>query len=244
MAFVHGKNVAVLVGVYDLSTMLTSANYSAELSAEETTTFGTGGAKTYIPGLGDAKISAEGLFDTTALSGSDAVLTAALASGADTNICIAMSGLVLGGRVKIGAGLETSYEVTPKVSDVVSLKAEFQGDGGIEGGIILAAAKSVATATTTNETGQDNSAASTNGGVGQIHITSNAQSSTTAVKVQHSTDNSTWADLATFATVAAGTKATERVAVAAGTTVNRYLRATSTTAGTGAVVYTVAFARR
>jgi len=48
----------------------------------------------------------------------------------------------------------------------------------------------------------------------------------------------------TFATVATTVLTAERVLVAAGTTVNRYLRATSTTSGTGAVVYTVAFARR
>lgn len=243
MAFVHGKNACVLVGASDLSAYFNDVSWSQELSADETTAFGSGD-KTYIVGIGDGKISASGLFDGTVVVGSDVVLEAALSAASDSVLLTAPSGNVLGARVKLAAGIETTYEVSEKVTDVVETKAEFQANGGVDGGIILAAARSVATATTTNETSQDNAASSANGGVAQLHVTANATSSTTIVKVQHSSNNSTWVDLATFATVATTVTTAERVTVAAGTTVSRYLRATSTTAGTGAVVYTVAFARR
>ena len=243
MAFVHGKSACVIVDAYDLSAYFNDVSWSQEVSADETTGFGSSD-KTYIVGLGDGKISASGLFDGTATVGSDARMDAALGASTDSLLLTGPSGNSLGARVKIAAGVATNYEVSEKVTDVVETKAEFQADGGIDSGIILAAARSVATATTTNETSQDNAASTANGGVAHLHVTANATSSTTIVKVQHSSNNSTWVDLVTFTTVATTVLTSERVAVAAGTTVNRYIRATSTTAGTGAVVYTVAFARR
>lgn len=243
MTFVHGKNACVVVDAYDLSAYFNDVSWSQELSADETTAFGSGD-KTYIPGIGDGKISASGMFDGTATVGVDARMDAALGASSDSILLTAPGGNVIGYRAKLAAGVATSYEVSEKVTDVVEVKAEFQADGGIDSGIILAAAKSVATATTTNETSQDNAASTANGGIAQLHVTANAHDSTTDVKVQHSANNSAWVDLATFTQVATTVKTSERVTVAAGATVNRYLRATSTTAGTGAVVYTVAFARR
>jgi hypothetical protein len=61
------------------------------------------------------------------------------------------------------------------------------------------------------------------------------------VKVQHSANNSTWADLVTFATVTA--VGAEHAVVAPATTVNRYLRATWSGTFTSAT-FAVAFARR
>ena len=243
MGFVHGKNTAVLAGNFDLTAYFNDVTTSAEVSADETTAFGNGD-KTYIVGIGDGKISASGLFDTTAVLGADVVLAAALGSATPTNLLVAHSGLTVGNRCSLAAGLETSYEIAEKVTDVATVKADFQGSGGVDAGVVLAAAKSVATATTTNEASVDNAASSANGGTGWVHVTANAHNAGTVVKVQHSADDSTWVDLVTFATVATTVLTAERVLVAAGTTVNRYLRATSTTSGTGAVVYTVAFARR
>jgi hypothetical protein len=243
MAFIHGKGTAVLVGAFDLTAYFNDATTSAEVSADETTSFGFND-KTYIAGLGDGKISAAGMFDTTATVGADVVLAAALGSSAPSNVLIAHAGLAVGNRCSVAAGLETNYEISEKVSEVAAVKADFQGTGGMDAGVVLAAAKSVATATTTNEASVDNAASSANGGTGWLHVTTNGTSSTTIVKVQHSANDSTWADLVTFATVATTVTKAERVLVAEGTTVNRYVRAISTTAGTGAVVYTVAFARR
>lgn len=241
---VHGKNTLVMIDENDLSAYFNDVGWSADIDAAETTTFSSGGAKTYIAGLGDGKISASGIFDGTAVTGSDARLAAAFANTDNSVLLTSPQGSVLGAQCKLAAGLSTTYEVASKVSDVVETKAEFQANGGVDSGQILAAARSVATATTTNETSVDRGASTANGGVAQLHVTANAANDATVIKVQHSANNSTWADLATFASVPTTDTLAERVVVAAGTTVNRYLRATSTTAGTGAVVYTVAFARR
>ena len=137
----------------------------------------------------------------------------------------------------------TSYEVSSPVGDVVSVSYDAQSDGGIDQGVSLAALASVS-ATTTGSS-HDNSASSANGGVAQLHVTANTWSANTTLKVQHSADNSTWADLATFTVVATTVKTSERVIVTSGTTVNRYLRAVATlSAGTGAITYQISFARR
>lgn len=62
-------------------------------------------------------------------------------------------------------------------------------------------------------------------------------------KIRHSADNVTYVDLATFANVTAA-PAAERVVVAAGTTVNRYLVHTGTVTGTGSLTVLSAFARK
>jgi hypothetical protein len=97
---------------------------------------------------------------------------------------------------------------------------------------------------TGNGTSRDNGASTSDGGVAQLHVTANTMNNNTVFKVQHSADNSTWADLATFTTVATTVTTSERVTVAAGTTVNRYLRATHTASGTGSITFITAFARR
>lgn len=77
-----------------------------------------------------------------------------------------------------------------------------------------------------------------NGGAGYQAISAFSGFSGVAGKIQHSADNSSWADLVTFTSVTAGPgdpTAAQRIAVAAGTTVNRYLRHVGTVTGSGSV---------
>ena len=78
----------------------------------------------------------------------------------------------------------------------------------------------------------------TGGGSGGVSgLTSNV------VTIEHSVDGvSSWATLVTFATVTGVTS--ERVAVAAGTTVRRFLRVVDTLTGTPIYTRSVSFARR
>lgn len=242
--FRHGKTTTVLVNQYNLSAYLNEATPSQSIDTGETTTFGSS-AKTYIPGLRDGTISCSGLYEAASTDAVDTVLQATITGSGDDVLTIATEGNTTGRRAQLAAVDTTSYEVSAAVADVVSVKAEFQVDGGIDGGLVLAGATTVTTATTTNGTAQDNAASTTNGGAAHLHVTANTWSGATTVKVQHSTDNSTWADLATFSSVSASTLSGQRAVVAAGTTVNRYTRAVATTAaGSGSITYTVAFARR
>lgn len=241
MAFIHGKNASVLHGSNDLSAYLNSAQAQTSISTAETTAFGNS-AKTYIVGLEDATLSASGMFDGAA-NAVDQILAASLGSDTLAPVLLAPSGIALGSRVILGQSKTTSYQVSSPVGDVVSVSYDAQLDGGSDYGVALTALAAV-TATTTG-TAVDNSASTANGGIAQLHVTANTWSANATIKVQHSSDNSTWADLASFTVVATTVKTSERVAVAAGTTVNRYLRALNTlTAGTGSITYQVSFARR
>lgn len=241
MAFIHGKSSQVIHGIYDLSPYLNDASASADVETAETTTFGSS-AKSYIVGLRDGTVSASGMFDGVA-GAVDEVLTASIGSDTLSPVTIGYNGTTLDNRVTLLQAKTTSYEVSTPIGDVVSVSYSAQADGGLDQGVSLAALASVSA--TTTGTANDNTASTTNGGMAQVHVTVNSRSSTSVIKIQHSADNSTFADLVTFTTVGIGATTSERSLVASGTTVNRYLRAVATlAAGTGSITYQVSFARR
>lgn len=92
-----------------------------------------------------------------------------------------------------------------------------------------------------NGASKDDGAASSKGAVAVLHCTAaSGTSPTLTVKVQHSADGSTWADLIVFTTLSAA--GAERKVV--GGTVNRYVRATWTIGGTSpSFTFAVTFAR-
>lgn len=84
----------------------------------------------------------------------------------------------------------------------------------------------------------NNSAPTTNGGVGYLICT--AVSTTLDVVIEDSANNTDWATLVTFAQLAGGTEGSQAIAVTG--TVRQYLRATWTIGGTA--TFFVAFGRR
>lgn len=241
MAFIHGKSTIVLCNEFNLSTYFNEASTSRSVETAETTTFGKS-AKTYITGLQDGTMSLNGLFEGSA-NAIDQELTDVLGVNSGMVITFAPSGTIaVGDRILSLTGKLTSYEISAPVGDVVSATSEFQADEGVGAGVSLHAL-SAETATGTSAS-VDNSASTTAGGFATLHVTANTMNNNTVFKVQHSADNSTWADLATFSTVATTVKTAERVTVSSTTTVNRYIRASWTASGTGSVTFHINFARR
>jgi len=227
MSFVHGSGARVYVNGFDLSAFLKSVSSSHEVEAHDSTTF-TATAKTYMPGLEDATLSAEGLF-SGAVGATDAVLHAALRGRTPVVWNWLPAGDVDGA---FGYGLlavETSYEIESPVDDLVSISAEAQSNVGRERAQILHPL--AARTATGNGTSRDNTTATTAGGVGYLQVTtvSGTTPSLTAV-IQHSVDALTWVDLITFTAVTASNNA-QRIAVTG--TVNRHIRAAWTISGTG-----------
>jgi len=245
--FRHGKNTVVLFDKYDLSQYFNSATTSAMAETVETTTFGSAN-KTYAVGMKDGTVSFEGLWSGVLdTSGSDAVLHAAFNSTTKIPITVATEGATLGRRCKMIWADDTSYEIKSAIADMVTITGQAQASGtvgGFDGGVLLAANQAI-TATIAN-TSVDNTAASTNGGVAQLHVTSNTRNGAITIKVQQSANNSTWTDLVTFTATTSATITSERIEVAAGTSVARYVRANvSGFAGSsGSATITVGFARR
>ena len=238
--FRHGKGVAVYSNEFDLSTYLNSVSASNGVETPDTTTFGADD-RSFIAGHTDGSVSLEGLFEGSA-DAIDELFDGALGLDTAKVLTLGLESATLGRRALLVSSKKSGYEISSPLTDVVSVTASVVADGGIDYGVYLQ--KTSATTTSTG-TSVDNGASSANGGVAHLHVLSNDRSATVVAKVQHSADNSTWADLVTFATIGIGAETSERVVVASGTTVNRYLRALVTPgAGTGTITFAIAFSRR
>lgn len=243
--FRHGKNTITAVNATDLTQYFNSASTTDDVELPETTTFGSVN-RTYINGMKEGTVAVEGLW--TGVAGEvDDILGSVLTSSTPTLITIGPEGAGVGRRAILANANETSYEISAGIADLVAISAEFQASGslgGLDRGVLLASQLSVTT--TGAQASVDNSASSANGGVGHLHVTANSRDGAVTVKIQHSANNSTWADLITFTNTTASTVTSQRVELNAGTTVNRYVRANVTTFGgsTGSLTITVGFARR
>lgn len=241
MAFIHGKSAIVLQNEHNLSSFFNDVSTTRSVETAETTAFGNS-AKTYIVGLQDGTISLSGMFDGSA-NAIDEEMTSIIGTENAGVLTVAVGGsLAIGQRLMTAQGELTSYEVTSPVGDVVAANAEFQVDGGVGNAISLHAL--AAETASVDSASHDGTASSANGGVAQIHVTANTMDNDSVFKVQHSADNSTFADLATFTTVATTVTTAQRVTVASGTTVNRFLRSSLTASGTGSITFHINFARQ
>jgi len=116
---------------------------------------------------------------------------------------------------------QSSYNIDRSQGSAIATTVEFStSDGaGLNWGVVLTDGPEQTDSSATNSTAVDNTSSSASGGIGLISVESIA-SGTATVKVQHSSDNVTFADLITFTGVTARTSE----AISATGTVNRYVR--------------------
>tara|TARA_R100001480_G_scaffold5871_2_gene12953 strand:+ start:1700 stop:2416 length:717 start_codon:yes stop_codon:yes gene_type:complete len=222
MAFKHGKDTKVFVNSSNFSTYFNSADANRTADIAESTTFGNSN-KTYIAGEKDGTISLAGFFDATA----DATLQPLL-GGADLDLVVGIDGLDTGDSATFMKGNINNYAVSSPVGDIVATSVDVQSDEGMWNGKVLVA--SAFTTTGAQGSADDNSASTSNGFGAFVIVTSVSGTSPTGdIKIQHSADNVTYADLITFTQVTAATS--EVKFVAEGTTINRYIRVHNTIGG-------------
>lgn len=134
--FVHGKNGYLQLdnssdSLVDLSAYCDDISFPQEVSADETTTFGATD-KSYIVGLGDAKLSFSGKLDATLDSHMQGVIAALKAGTLTTASGVFGPAGSASGKIKYTfESIVTSYEVSEKVSDVAEFKAELQITGTV-----------------------------------------------------------------------------------------------------------------
>lgn len=237
MAFQHGKDTVVVGADVALTGDLTSAVASKSLQAPNVTTFGNDD-KQFLGGLTEGTLQLDGVFDN-ATDGLDEELDAALSSSVTVVMTVGYGGLAVGDRTSMLEVRESSYNVRAATTDAVRMTGSFVGTGAVLGGVSLH--DLTAETATGNDTSHDNSSSTANGGVGHLHVTAASGTSPTLdVKIQHSSDNSTWVDLITFTQATARTS--ERKSATG--TVNRYVRAEWTVGGTSpSFTFAVAFGR-
>jgi hypothetical protein len=233
-----GRDQRVLVDQYDLSSYLMDAKVSKDVELYDTTTF-TSTSKTFQPGLKDGKLSLSGLWDQSA-GATDPVFAAALGSSSGQAVSYFPAGYgTIGNRAEIFSSRQTNYEPGAGVADLVKISGAMQSDGGMDSAVVLHA---LGIETGTGDFASvDNGAASANGGVGQLHVTGD-NGTALVVKIQDSADDSSFADIITFTST--GVVGSERIILAAGTAVRRYVRAIVSTLTGTSFTFAVLFARR
>lgn len=234
----HGKGTGLLFGAYDMTRYFREFGVSNSTEMADATMFQAEG-KEFVAGMSDATVSAKGKYV------GDSAAAAELfeeAQGQDTpvSMLVAWGGWKAGNRVRIGPLLTGGFEVTGGTGGIVATSCSLQSDGGLHAGVLLRDLTPLEA--TTSGPAVDAGAGTEGGATVQLHVLSNSRSDTAVATLQHSTDSSTWVDLATFTTISAAAATAETVEVAG--TVHRYTRLLVTLAtGTGQIVTTAALAR-
>lgn len=239
MGFVFGTASRMWLDGRQAACVMNELTQEAELDEAEVTTL-CSTLKDYIPGLAEVTIEMEGLFDTDTVSPAntmEALFHTKISSGEVFPVTFAPDGGgATGDGVYLMNGFLQEYSIENTVDEAAAVEATMRCSSSLARGRIIERGTLARTATgnagtTVGTDVQDNTTSTTNGGIGvlQVFAASGTTPSITVV-LQHSADNVTYADLATFTAQTAVNG--EYITVAAGTTVNRYLRARWTISGT------------
>jgi hypothetical protein len=246
MGFAHGSSTVVLANEKVVSSEISGWTMTHQRAVSEVTTVGqTAGSAgaSFVPGLMSGSLGLRGPEQQDSTAGLQVELQAAI--GVDNNLLVTClpEGVAIGKPAFFAVVDPTDYAVDAAVADAVSVTFTATPDESVELGYTIHAL--AAETVDGNGTAVDRgtvSTPSTRGLVAAIHVTAYSGLTSAAIKIQHSVDNSVWADLVAFTNVTALTQ--ERVKVATGTTVNRYLRVVTDVTGTGSVTFLVAAAPR
>lgn len=240
MTFKNAQQSRVLVGPLHYSGYTTKVNFGLDvMMLNRTTLIDT--AQQFQPGMDGSGFQLDLLLDTDTTAGGEWSNLTTWKTSQPSLLTYAPAGLVTGSECWMTSTLMSSFNQTSTTNDLVKASLSGVTDGLFDPGVIV----EDLTAITIDGNGvaRDNGAATSNGGVAHLHATAFSGLTNNIVTIEHSVDGSTaWATLVTFATYTA--IASERVVVAAGTTVRRYLRVVDNVTGTGSTTRAVSFARR
>ncbi|HXH05854.1 MAG TPA: hypothetical protein VNI83_04615 [Vicinamibacterales bacterium] len=234
-----------LVDGYDLKADLTTFRLDVEAILEETHGLGAGWVEALPVGLRRATLEQEGFFD-------DALDRVHAALGGQQEVrrivTVGVEGNVAGRRVTgIAGAFASRYNRQATRGELHKASASYRVVGQVEEGVLLHPLRTETAASGNTEGAEsvDGGAASSGGGAGYLQVQDLTLGGYTSVtiKMRHSADDVTYADLVTFANVTAA-KTAQRVAVSG--TVQRHLAHSWAFNGTGSspsIRYAVGFAR-
>lgn len=220
----------------DVSGSFNEVSFDPMSDVHDVTNFGSAGVKEFDPGLADWEFSWGGFYDPTtigpqaeALIGTLGGITSVFDGDADA---LGDTGIILPKTIL------QKYSKPIKVADLLRVTGALKPpDSAPKPGLFGKLLHPLGAETANGNTSDlDNTASSANGGRSNLHVVS--MSGTWTVKIQHSTDNVTWADLITWSSVAAGAQTSEVTG-----TVDRYLRALWSISDTGSITFVAGFAR-
>ena len=244
MARVHGKDARVYLGSRDVSADLSSVEMSATIDTHDVTTFASPEYREFDPGLGSWEASVNGFYQTNS-----GLTVSTIGRQFESILGSVSSGVAVlsvyhddaDGVGDVGY-LCSEANLTKRgnpitVADIVKISGTLQGNGrmALHGRLLKVLGTD---STSSNGTSVDGTAATTSGGRANLHVTA-ASGTGGTIKVQHSTDNSTWVDLVTFTAATSETSETKTVTG----NVYRYLRYVSTINATSSLTFVVGFGR-
>lgn len=238
MPFASAQVSRLYVGLLQFSGYTKGYNLAYQSEMLDVTVL-TSTSKEFIPGQESATFNVDMLLDNAATASSQFGILYTAKSTPQV-VTLAPSGTARGAETWQVQSNELNFNTTAAAADVVSATVAFQSDGLVDPGVVID--PETAITVDTNGTSVDNTAATSNGGVAHLHVTAYSGLTSNSIILEHSTNNSVWTTLATF-TLVTGT-GSERLVVAPGTTVNRYLRIRDDVTGTGSCTRFVSFARR
>lgn len=236
------KGLSVYMNGVSLGCALQSVDATAETEALDSTTL-CQNARTYAQGLKNGTVSASGIWDADITNSDELhdVFKTAFDGGGENEVMATLETIAVDAACILFNARQTSYGIEIANGQLIIATAEFQATSGINYGRVLFNA--AVNNTTTNGTSVDRGASTSNGGLFQFHIQNPTQYAG-SIKLQHSFNNSTWADVTGSSTSwsASGPKFDSGYKEVTGT-INRYVRAVAEATG-GSITFQAAFARR
>lgn len=244
MAFQSAQASRASIGLLNASGYIRNWKFDDVTDQLETTTIADK-VKQMIVGQNSQSASMEMLLDTTAPTNSQFVVMSNWKTTTPLPFDIAPEGYATGNPVVMMNALETQANTKAAANTTVDGSASAISSNGTDYGISVEDYTAITTTTTGTARDSGIVGGTANGGVAHLHISAYTGLTSNTVTIEHSVDGSTsWATLVTF-TLAAGLTS-ERVVVAAGTTVRKFLRVVDTVVvgGGGSNTRQVSFARR
>jgi hypothetical protein len=182
-----------------------------------------------LPGLGDGSIEWSGFYNNT---GAHAALSG---MGTANQTVTAAFGTAAGATAFSLSGAQATYNVSRSADGALAHTSNFNSRSGfgLEHGVLqIGGASASGTGVAVDWTN-----ASANGASAYLHVLSVAAGTVTVI-VEHSTDASSWSTVTGLSFTATSAGTAQRVATAAGVTVNRYTRY-SVSGGTATIAVNV-----
>lgn len=235
MAFVHGSKTKVLVDEFDMSGYLSNTDQSWDVDTPESTVYGDGDRK-YISGLRTMTLSMSGFWDQASSEYTpEPVLPTRLGQEGVVLLSYAPYGLTAGRPVYSMQCRETNYTVNSPVDGIVGINLDVQGTDILSNGVSLHNLTAV-TSTAANDdpyeyqlpTSGLGAPGATTKVYGYLHVTNISSAGVLLdVKLQHSSDSTSWTDLKSF--TQASDETAERISTSA--TIKLYARCFWTMSG-------------
>ena len=226
MAFINAQQTRVLYGNVALACYLKSVTPNANIDMIDITCL-CDESRQFTSSLRDFTLNMDGFLDDDITSGSVVeALTAPIATGSTVPTSVAPNGFAAENSVWLIPAKTLSFEPTSQVADAVTFSMSLGSGTPANTGISLVDLAAVTS--TGNGSTIDQTAATSDGALGHLHVTDVSGSTPQLdMLIQHSTNGSDWSTLITFAS--ASTTTSEVVSVTG--TVNRYVRVSYTVSG-------------